>query len=94
MGKLFRPSLDRRAGDEYVMPPCTKVDPNVFTQYKTRKAAQKICMGCPIRNSCLVSVLHRTTDPGGVYGGLTEDNRDDLRKRIEEKRAECQPIAN
>jgi len=89
MGRLYRPSLDRRAGDEYPMPPCTKVDPNVFTQYRTRKQAQKICVECPIKTSCLLQVLDLERDPGGVYGGLTQANRDHLRKRVE-----CQPPGN
>ena len=89
MGKLYRPSLDQRTGDEFPMPPCTQVNPEIFTQYRTRKDAQKICMGCPIKTSCLLSVLNLKRDPGGVYGGLTEMNREDLRKRME-----CQPVGN
>lgn len=84
MGQLYRPSLDRRRRDtdEYPMPPCTKVDPEVFTQSRTVKLAKQICMACPIRDACRVAVMHKDVDPGGVYAALTKSDRDSIRKRV------------
>lgn len=91
MGKLYRPSLDQRVGDkdEYFMPPCTKVDPEIFFEHKSRFKAQEICLSCPIKKTCLRTVMHQESDPGGVYGALTAKNRDHLRKRLE-----CQSIGS
>ena len=77
MGRLYRPSLDRIQDDtdEFPLPPCTKV-PDLFTEYRTRKAAQKICTGCPFSRSCVDTALFsRSEDPGGVYGGTTKTQR-------------------
>lgn len=83
MGQIYRPSLDQPTDSgQYVMPPCTKVDPDLFTEYRTRRAAKRICMSCPIRNACLVRVLCAPVDPGGVYGGLSERDRANLRRRV------------
>lgn len=88
MGKLYRPSLDRPSGktDEFLMPPCTQVDPNVFIQRRTQKLAKRICLTCPVLTDCRTSIMHRPVDPGGVYGALTQDDRADMRRRIQ-----CQP---
>lgn len=82
MGQIYRPSLDRRRSDEYVMPPCTKVDPEIFSEYKSRKAAQAICLSCPVLLSCQMSVLGRNDNPSGVWGGWTEDERSGLRRLL------------
>lgn len=87
MGQIYRPSLDRLIGDEYYMPPCTKVDPEIFFAYKSQDKAKQICMTCPIKKKCLRTAMNQESEPAGVYGALTEKNRDHLRKRIE-----CQPI--
>lgn len=82
MGQVYRPSLDQPTdGDQYLLPPCTK-NPDLFTEYRARKIAQRICMSCPVLNSCLVTVLLKEVDPGGVYGGLTERDRQSLRPRL------------
>lgn len=84
MGEIYRPSLDRPSGqtDEYPMPPCTQVDPDVFTRHATIKLAKQICMGCPIRRDCQIRVMHQPVDPGGVYAALTKADRDSIRKRV------------
>jgi hypothetical protein len=89
MGRLYRPSLDKISydTDEYPMPPCTQVNPDIFTEYESRFVAQKICMGCPFRSACLKSALNREVDLGGVYGGMTEADR------RYEKRIKCVPVA-
>jgi hypothetical protein len=84
MGQLYGPSLDRRTNDtdEYPMPPCTKVDPDVFTAYRSQKRAKQICMSCPIRRACRIAVMHQVVDPGGVYAALTKADRDSIRSRV------------
>lgn len=43
------------------------------------KAARKVCMSCPVRIACLKHALdHHET---GFWGGTTERQRRDLRKR-------------
>ncbi len=64
------------------MPPCTQVEPDIFTQYRTQKQAKQICMSCPIRDACRIAVMHRTVDPGGVYAALTKADRDHIRNRV------------
>lgn len=83
MGQLFLPSLDRPVSgtDQYPMPPCTKVDPEIFTRHRYQKLAKKICMTCPLRAACRVKIMHEATDPGGVYAALTEADRDVIRSR-------------
>lgn len=84
MGQVFIPSLDKIIPntDQYPMPPCTKVDPEIFTAHRSRKQAKRICMGCPFRQSCRIKVMHLEVDPGGVYAALTRDDRDEIRKRV------------
>jgi hypothetical protein len=83
MGQVYRPSLDRQlnGSDELPMPPCTK-DPDLFVSPRHQRAAQWICMTCPVKQDCLSKVLALPKDPGGVYGGLTQAKRADLRKRL------------
>jgi hypothetical protein len=84
MGQLYRPSLERlvRDTDQYPMPPCTKVDPEIFTRHHTQKVAKRICMGCPFRTACRVKIMHTSADPGGVYAALTKAERDEIRGRV------------
>lgn len=87
MGKIYRQSLDRPSvgTDEFVLPPCTSVDPNMFTMHRTIKQAKQVCMTChpSLRKDCLKSAMRRPDDPGGVYGGLSQEDRADLRKRLQ-----------
>ncbi len=41
--------------------------------------AQQLCDPCPFRTDCLTFALN--TDTHGVWGGLTEDQREQLRTR-------------
>jgi hypothetical protein len=87
MGRIYRQSLDRvpSGSDEYALPPCTAVDPDMFTLHRTINKAKQVCMTCDpsLRNNCLNSAMKQSDDPGGVYGGLSQEDRIDLRKRIE-----------
>ncbi|MFC9330096.1 WhiB family transcriptional regulator [Kitasatospora sp. NPDC057015] len=44
------------------------------------EAARRICVGCPVRESCLRHAL-AVREPYGVWGGLTEDERHALLRR-------------
>lgn len=84
MGQVYLPTLDRplRGTDQYPMPPCTKVDPEIFVQHRYQRQAKRICMTCPFRGACRVKIMHESTDPGGVYAALTEDERNEIRRRV------------
>lgn len=86
--KVYTASLRRPTGpnEAFVQPPCTKVDPDIFVAPRSVKKAKAICMTCPIaiRKDCLVTALsYPGGDPRGVYGGLSEQDRDDLRTRYD-----------
>lgn len=89
MGQLYRPSLDRRPKDEYPMPPCTKVNPEIFIQHRFLKVAQAVCGSCPFKRTCLEAVLACDRDPGGVYAGHTEASRNRIRENLS-----CRPVGN
>jgi WhiB family transcriptional regulator, redox-sensing transcriptional regulator len=44
------------------------------------RPAVKVCRGCPVRPDCLEFALN-DTNQYGVWGGLTEDERKELRRR-------------
>lgn len=44
------------------------------------KAAKQVCARCPVRAECLAFALD-TRQVFGVWGGLSEDERDQLRRR-------------
>jgi WhiB family transcriptional regulator, redox-sensing transcriptional regulator len=43
--------------------------------------AKKICARCPVRQACLVFAM-ATGQEYGIWGGLTEDERSQLRRRV------------
>jgi hypothetical protein len=75
--------------EEYVIPPCAKVDPDIFIAIRKIPAAKRICMLCPreARKECLRSALARG-ERLGVYGGLSAEDRADLKERLAIRRAE------
>lgn len=63
---------------------CREVDPTVFFHpdgergpARTRReaAAKRICATCPVMLPCRVHAL-RAKEPFGVWGGLSEDDRE------------------
>lgn len=46
-------------------------------------AAKSICAGCPVIRDCASHAL-RVREPYGVWGGMTEEERDELYERREE----------
>ena len=61
---------------------CAQVDPEIFFPEKggsTRQATQ-VCVGCPVRIQCLDYAM--TNDERfGVWGGLSETQRHNLKQR-------------
>ena len=61
---------------------CPTVDPEIFFPDKggDPRDAKRICMRCPVRNQCLEEALARP-EVWGVWGGTTEYDRKNLRRR-------------
>lgn len=59
---------------------CREVDPDLWFPEKGQNAvwAKRICAGCPVTAECLEAALARD-ERFGVWGGLTERERDQLR---------------
>ena len=70
-------------------PACEGMDPALFfgrdgersDEQKIREErAKAVCAGCPVRERCLEAAMARP-EKYGVFGGLNEDERAELRKR-------------
>lgn len=66
---------------------CTREDPEIFfsDDPAVTHEAKQVCEGCPARQECLdwiVGVESRLGAHPGVYGGLTDDERAPLRRRL------------
>lgn len=68
---------------------CRRVGPEVFfhpegergTKRRTRAgAAKEVCLGCPVIEACRSHAL-AVREPYGVWGGLTEDERESFYAR-------------
>lgn len=71
---------------------CKDLDPNLFfppaSNVLMNKVAKNICRQCPVNNDCLLESLSNQ-EPYGVWGGISEVERDALihkQKRVEAKR--------
>jgi WhiB family redox-sensing transcriptional regulator len=77
---------------ENAKPSCAEVDPELFfpqevevsstkivSVYRDASAAKEICYSCPLVAECLEYALGGQEI--GIWGGLTERQRDKLRKR-------------
>jgi WhiB family redox-sensing transcriptional regulator len=67
--------------------PCLDEDPELFFPIGSTgpaitqiEDAKKVCRRCDVREQCLVWALETGQDHG-IWGGLTEDERRDLRSR-------------
>jgi WhiB family redox-sensing transcriptional regulator len=63
---------------------CREADPGLFfhpesergpARHKRDDAARAVCSGCPVRQACRAHGL-KVREPYGVWGGLTEDDRE------------------
>ena len=68
---------------------CRRIGPEVFfhpegergSKRRTRaSAAKEICLGCPVLQQCRSHAL-AVREPYGVWGGLTEDERESFYSR-------------
>lgn len=56
---------------------CRGMDDALFPEGKDQKRARQVCMGCPVRRTCLVEALDNRIE-WGVWGGMTERERRQL----------------
>ena len=57
---------------------CTTADPDLFFPEPgdtfSERRAKAICASCPVRTACLTGAIDRS-EPVGIFGGLTEEER-------------------
>lgn len=53
---------------------CRGAEDDLFPEGKQQKRAAAICMGCPVRQECLIEALDNQLE-WGIWGGLTERER-------------------
>ncbi|WP_055600272.1 WhiB family transcriptional regulator [Streptomyces aureus] len=68
---------------------CQNVDPDLFFPVGTgapalvqAEEAKEICRGCPVREACLRWAMDDSRQVTGVWGGLDDDERRCLRRRL------------
>jgi WhiB family transcriptional regulator, redox-sensing transcriptional regulator len=64
---------------------CKGVDPDIFFRPRDEDIAKGYCRHCPVTRECLAFAMQPDTSYSsmamfGVYGGLNEDERADLRR--------------
>ncbi|MEL4503620.1 WhiB family transcriptional regulator [Luteococcus sp. H138] len=71
--------------DWTLMARCRGMEDALFPEGKDQKRARAVCLGCPVRVTCLAEALDNRIE-WGVWGGLTErERRQILRQRPEVK---------
>ncbi|WP_129841881.1 WhiB family transcriptional regulator [Streptomyces sp. RFCAC02] len=72
--------------DWQLLAACRGVDSSLFfhpegergaARTSREEAAKEVCMRCPVRSECAAHALS-VREPYGVWGGLTEDEREEL----------------
>ena len=63
---------------------CAQTDPDVFYPEKggTSRPAKQVCATCPVRDECLDFAV-ATDERWGIWGGLTERERRQLKRRTQ-----------
>ncbi|MBP2579907.1 WhiB family redox-sensing transcriptional regulator [Streptomyces sp. PvR006] len=68
---------------------CQDVDPDLFFPVGTgapalvqAEEAKDICRGCPVREACLDWAMDDSRQVTGVWGGLDENERRSLKRRL------------
>lgn len=73
---------------------CRQIGPDIFYEVLSEDQAKAICDQCPVREACLDFAVNEV-DAGqsdklvsglGVWGGMSGDERVQLRKRLREQR--------
>ncbi|MFI8962747.1 WhiB family transcriptional regulator [Streptomyces sp. NPDC053493] len=74
---------------------CQDVDPDLFFPVGTgpsaltqTEEAKKVCRSCPVREECLGWAMDGSRQVTGVWGGLTEDERRSLQRRLRRRAGE------
>lgn len=84
-------SIPEFVADNYL--PCSTVSPEIFfsedvedengkvieSTYKYEGEAKTVCLSCPLRVQCLVAALE--SNAIGIWGGTTEVERRDIKRR-------------
>lgn len=62
---------------------CTDTDPELFFPERGElgKAAKRVCWSCEVRTECLNYAINHG-ERHGIWGGLTEQRRRELEKRM------------
>ena len=53
---------------------CRGSEDDLFPEGKHQKRAAAVCVGCPVRQDCLIEALDNRLE-WGIWGGLTERER-------------------
>lgn len=62
---------------------CFGVDPDAFfpEHGANTEEARGVCRGCTVREDCLEYAMEREPEPVGIWGGLDEHERKQLRRQ-------------
>ena len=70
-------------------PACKDEDPELFFPVGISgpallqiEEAKAVCRRCPVNAACLNWALDMSSNPNGIWGGMTEDERTALKRRI------------
>lgn len=72
---------------------CRSVDPMLFfhpqnergsSRVRRDQSAKRVCASCPVRLECADYAI-RAREPYGVWGGLSEDEREAIYRRLDSK---------
>lgn len=79
---LLGANLAGNVGEWYERALCREVDGEIFYPEKggTVEPAKAVCRNCEVRRECLSDALDRN-DQHGVWGGLSEKERRQLKRR-------------
>ena len=73
---------------------CRTVDPLLFfhpqnergsSRSRRDQSAKRVCASCPVRLECADYAI-RAREPYGVWGGLSEDDREAIHRKIDQPR--------
>ncbi|MEU8677870.1 WhiB family transcriptional regulator [Streptomyces sp. NPDC048560] len=74
---------------------CRNTDPDLFFPVGTgapaliqTEEAKELCQRCPVREACLAWAMDDSRQVTGVWGGLDEDERRALKRRLRRRASE------